>query len=191
MVLVVVVGYAGWRFYQARRAQKAGLMSEHIVHQGDLWTADFSAIVPAPEKTVFDALTNIDKSHSDFIKSMSVVSQKEGSKTIDMVVAGPAGQTFAMRLAFNYYPDENRITYRTVDNAALDTSAEYKLREDGSNTIMDVHQETKFTQPMPLPDGVVEQVIRGIFLAQLDGLHRELHLENASAAEPDDSGDQQ
>ncbi len=188
VVAIVVIAYAGWRFHESRRARNAGLLSEKIVHNGDVWTADFSARIPATEPAVFDAIKDVEKSQSDQVKSVKVVSERGNTKVVDMELAGPGGQPMMMRLAFTYLPDERRINYHTVDNPALDTQAEYKLDDDGADTLLSVHQTTKFGQPIPLPDGVVEQIIRGIFVAQLEGLDHALHITMAEPSE--DNGDE-
>src|ERR1700687_463477 len=111
LVVVVVVVYAGIRFYQSRRALKAGLLTENITHDGDLWHANFTARIPAPEQTVFDAIRNIENTHSDQVKAVRVVSQTGNKKTVDMDIAGPGGQAITTELEFEYLPGEKRIGY--------------------------------------------------------------------------------
>jgi hypothetical protein len=176
LVVVVVVVYAGIRFYQSRRALKAGLLTENITHEGDLWHANFTARIPAPEQTVFDAIRNIENTHSDQVKAVRVVSQSGNKKIVDMDIAGPGGQPITTELEFEYLPDQKKIAYHTLNNPLLDTHAAYQLGDEGTSTLIDYHETTRLLQSVPVPDGVIKQVIRGIFIAQLETLKHSLNI---------------
>src|SRR5579863_8852192 len=186
LAVLLVVVYAGYRFYQSRRARKAGLLTENIVHDGDIWKADFTARVPAPESTVFNAIRNIENTHSDQVKAVRVVSQSGNKKTVDMDLAAFGGQTITTELEFEYLPDDKKITYHTVNNPLLDTHAEYQLGDEGSTTFIDYRETTHLLQPVPVPDGMIKQVIRGVFIAQLEGLKHALNIETADDTSSDD-----
>lgn len=186
LVVLIVVVYAGYRFYQSRRAQKAGLLSESITHDGDMWKADFTARIPAPEQTVFSAIRDIEKTHSDQIKAVRVVSQTGNKKTVDMDLAGFGGQTITTELEFEYLPDDKKIVYHTVNNPLLDTQATYQLGDEGSRTFIDYHETTHLLQSVPVPDGMIKQVIRSIFVAQLEGLKQALNIKTADDTSSDD-----
>ena len=182
LVVVVVVIYAGIRFYQSRRALKAGLLTENITHEGDLWHADFTARIPAPEQTVFDAIRNIENTHSDQVKEVRVVSQSGNKKVVDVDTAGLPGQTITTELEFEYLPDEKKIVYHTLNNPLLDTHATYQLGDEGSSTFIDYHQTTHLLQSFPVPDGMIKQVIRTIFVSQLETLKHTLNIKTADTS---------
>ena len=188
VLVVVVVAFAGWRFYQSRRAQKAGLLTENIAHDGDIWKADFTARIPAPEQTVFNTIQNIENAHSDQVKAVRVLSQNGNKKTVEMDIAGPGGQTITTQLEFEYLPAQKKIVYHTVSNPLLDTHAEYQLGDEGASTFIDYHETTKLLQQVPVPDGVIKQVIRGVFISQLEGLKKAL---NVKTADESDSSDEE
>jgi hypothetical protein len=179
LVIIAVLVVGGYLFYQRHRAQKAGLLTENIVHKGDAWNADFTARIGAPQQQVFDTIKDVERAKSDQVKSVTIISQTDTEKTVEMQIAGPAGQTITTRLAFQYFPAEHRIVYHTVDSGPFATNAEYDLDDEGAATLMKFHETTKVSQQLPVPDGVVKQVIRGIFLAQLEGLQKALHLSTA------------
>lgn len=176
LVILAIVAGAAWYFYQKRLLQKAGIVSEQIVHDGDTWKADFVARIPAPEKAVFDSIEHIENAHSDNVKSVHVIEQRGNMKTVEMEVEGPAGQTITTQLAFEYFPADRRITYHTLNNPVLDSSAEYKLDDDGPDTVINCHETARMLQNFPLPDAVVKQVIRGLFVSQIAGLRQTLHI---------------
>jgi hypothetical protein len=187
VIVLAVVVLVGWRYYQLRRARQAGLLTEEITHDGDVWKAEFTARIPAPEQTVFDAIRNVENTRSDQVKAVRVVSQNGNKKTVDMDIAGPGGQLITTELAFEYLPDDKKIVYRTVNNPLFDTEAVYQLGDEGaSSTFIDYHQNTHMLQTIPVPDGVIKQVIRGIFVAQLETLKRTLNIKTANQADTDD-----
>jgi hypothetical protein len=186
VIVLAVVAIVGWHYYQMHRARQAGLLTEDITHDGDMWKADFTASIPAPEQTVFDAIKNVETMHSDQVKSVRVVSQSGNKKIVDMDIAGPGGQTITTQLAFEYLPDEKKIVYNTVNNPVLDTQAVYQLSDEGASTFIDYHQSTHMLQSLPVPDGVIKQVIRGIFVAQLEGLKKSLNIKTADESDDDE-----
>ncbi len=186
LVIVAVVAVGGYYLYQQHRARKAGLLTENIVHQGDTWVADFTARIGAPETQVFDTIKDVERTKSEQVKSVRVISQTGDEKTVEMQIAGPAGQDITTQLAFKYFPDEHRITYQTVGAADFVTNAEYNLSDEGGSTLMKFHETSKVSQALPVPDGVVKQVIRGIFLAQLEGLQKNLNLTGADSGDEND-----
>lgn len=186
LAIVAIVVYAGFRYYQSRRALKAGLLTENITHDGDLWKADFTARVPASEQTVFNAIRDIEKTHSDQVKAVRIVSQAGNKKTVDMDIVGLGGQTITTEVEFEYLPDDKKIVYHTLNNPLLDTHAAYQLGDEGSSTFIDYHETTHLLQSVPVPDGVIKQIIRGVFIAQLEGLKHALNIKTAEDTSSDD-----
>src|SRR5579863_8467216 len=186
VIVLAVVAIVGLHYYQMHRARQAGLLTENITHDGDIWKADFTARIPAPEQTVFDAIRNVENTHSDQVKAVRVVSQSGNKKTVDMDIAGPAGQTLTTELQFEYLPDEKKIVSTTVNNPMFDTQSVYQLSDEGASTFIDYHQNTHMLQSLPVPDGVVKQVIRGIFVAQLETLKKQLNVKTADDSDNDD-----
>jgi hypothetical protein len=186
LVIIAVVAAGGYYLYQQHRVRKAGVLTENIAHVGDAWTADFTARIGATEPKVFDTIKDVEHAKSDQVKSVQVISQTDTTKTVEMQIAGPGGQNITTRLAFEYFPDQRRITYHTVDGTDFITTAQYDLEDEGASTLMKFHESTKVSQSLPVPDGIIKQVIRGVFLAQLEGLKKALILNEADSSESGD-----
>ena len=60
------------------------------------------------------------------------------------------------------------------------------LEDEGTSTLMKFHESTKVDQSLPVPDGVIKQVIRGVFLAQLEGLKKALNVNEANSGDDTD-----
>jgi hypothetical protein len=186
LVIVVVVAIGANYLYQQHRARKAGVLTENIVHQGDTWTADFTARIAAPEPQVFDTIKNFDKGHYDEIKNMRVISQTDNEKTIEMQIAAVPGQVTTSRVTFQYFPEQHRIAYHTVDGGPFATNAEYILTDEGPNTLIKFRDTTTVPQQLPVPDAIIKRFIRGYFLSQLQGLQKTLNVADADSGEDTD-----
>ncbi len=136
---------------------------------------------------MYDAIRNIESTHGDQVKAVRVISQNGDNKIVDMDLAGPGGQVITTRMEFHYLPAEKKIVYNTVNNPLFDTQAVYQFGDEGDSTFIDYHQTTKMLQQLPVPDGVIKQVIRGIFVAQLEGLKQSLHIKTVD--QPDSTDD--
>ncbi len=184
LIVAVVVG-GGYYAYNRLHPAHEGLLSEQIHHDGNAWKADFTARIAAPEPSVFNAIRDVEHGHPEGVKGLRVLSDTGNQKTVEMELAGPAGQTLITRLAFQYFPAKNRITYRTLGNGNFITQAEYRLEPEGSSTLIRFHEVTTIRQALPVPDGVVKHLIRNVFLAQLDNLNARLHIRSAEASSED------
>jgi hypothetical protein len=172
VIVAVVVGVMYYRSEQ--RAKKAGIVSESIVHEGDTWKVDFVARIPAPSKDVFSAIEHVEDApkYNPNVK-VKVLSQDGNKKTVEME-AGTRGMPAQM--AFEYFPDQNKITYATLSNPMIESKGEYLLTDEGRTTKIDYHQTTKMLTQVPAPDAIIKQLMRGIFVAQLEGLKSRLHI---------------
>jgi Polyketide cyclase / dehydrase and lipid transport len=187
LVIIVVIAFAGWRYYVAHRARAAGIVSQNITHDGDTWTADMQARLPAPLDAVYNAMADVQNLHSSQIKAVRVVSQNGNTKVVDMDLNGPGDQLITTRLQFDYDPVQHQINYHTVESPMLQTDAHYSLTDDGSsNTLITLHETTKFATQLPVPDGVIKDVISQIFVAQLEGIKQTLHIQTADQSDKSD-----
>lgn len=182
-IIAVAVIIAGVWLYQRWQTRKAGILSEDIKHVGDLWSAHFTARIPAPEPDVFGAVEHVEDSHSESIKRVTVISQEGNKKVVEMEMAAPAGRTIIMRLAFEYFPAEGRVTYHTIDSPAMQLEAQYRLKDEGSSTLVDFDQKTSGLSQISAPDAIVRQIIRSIFIAQLDDIRKSLHITGTDQGE--------
>jgi hypothetical protein len=178
LVVVAMIAFSVRYYLQQQRAKKAGIISESIVHEGDTWKVDFVARIPAPEKDVFTALEDVEDSpkYSSQIAQVKVLSHDGNKKTVEMDIRGPGGQPLPNQLEFQYFPDQGKITSTTVNNPMFANTAEYDLKDEGSATEIVYHQNTKMQMQIPAPDALVRQFMRGIFVAQLEGIKKRLNI---------------
>ncbi len=194
IVIGAIVGLAvvviGVRYYlQTQRAKKAGILSESIVKQGDTWKVDFTARIPAAEKDVFGAIENVEDApkYSSGIKDVKVLSKEDNKKTVEMQLEGGfGGQQPPLDMQFEYHPDQGKITSSTINNPFQQTTSEYDLKDEGGSTLIDYHQSTKIMVQLPVPEAVVKQFMRNLFIAQLEGIKTRLHVTTPEADEEEE-----
>ena len=102
-----------------------------------------------------------------------------------MEMQGPGGSQ-PLQLAFEYFPDDHKITYQSVNSAIFQTQGEYDLKDEGSSTLIDLHQSSKVLMQFNVPDAVAKQFIEGIFIAQLETLKKALNITTAEESEDED-----
>jgi len=186
LVVLAVIGLAVNYVYQRYHLRKAGVLTENIIHQGEQWRADFTARVAAPEQRVFDTIKNFDKGHYDEIKSMQVISESENQKVIEMQIAAFPGRVMTTRVGFQYFPEQHRITYRTLDSGPFSTAAQYDLTDEGANTLIRFSDTTIVPNQIPVPDAIVKRFIRGYFIAQLQDLQKTLNIADSGSSDDND-----
>jgi hypothetical protein len=189
LVVVTVVVLGAYYLYQRRREHNAGVLTENITHQGDQWNAEFTARIAAPEPQVFDTIKNFDKNHYDEIKSMQVISESDNQKVIEIQIAALPGQVMTTRLGFQFFPEQRRITYRTLSGGPFASDAEYDLTDEGAHTLIRFTDTTTVPNQIPVPDAIIKRFIRGYFVSQLQDLQKTLHVADSVDASGSDDDD--
>ena len=186
LTVVAIVAVIGYHLYGARCGQKPGIISEDIKGSGDNWDADFKARVSALEKDVFRAMENVENAKSDQILNVKVLSSQGNTKTVEVDFAGPTGASVPTKFAFQYFAGQNRITYKSLDSQVFQSDGDCRLQVECAATLIECRQLTKLLQQRPLTDGVIKENLRQLFVAQLDGLHRALHVQIPDRTDEDD-----
>jgi len=186
LTVVAIVAVVGYHLYGARCGQKPGIISEDIKGSGDNWDADFKARVSALEKDVFRAMENVENAKSDQILNVKVLSSQGNTKTVEVDFAGPTGASVPTKFAFQYFAGQNRITYKSLDSQVFQSDGDCRLQAECAATLIECRQLTKLLQQRPLTDGVIKENLRQLFVEQLDGLHRALHVQIPDRTDEDD-----
>jgi hypothetical protein len=176
-------------------AQKAGtikeITTESIKKGGDTWTVKITSRIDAPVDKVFEAWTQPERAKDlapDNVLKSELVSQDGNTKVVDIVgrldVLPPGFKVQNLRNEWKFFPDEKRITSRSVDFKMADLSSEYvfKAAPDGKGTIVEFTQTSKDKSPM-LVDSLQEGALRETYVRQVQMVNKALGLA-APAAKP-------
>src|SRR5262249_49390291 len=141
LLVVVVGGYLGWTYYGAQQAATSPIKqiaTERIERVGDTWHVDFTSRFDAPVDKVFEAFTHPERvkefAPENVLKS-DLVKEEGNTKTVDIVgrldILPPGFKVQNLRIEYTYFPDQKRITTKTIDFKLADITADYKFEAAG------------------------------------------------------------
>src|SRR5437764_10975890 len=143
VVIVLVVGFIGYRIWQAQQmaakyANAKEIASESIEKDGSKWTLHIESVLAQPIDKVWKALRQPERSH-EFIESFkkSELKKEEGNtKTVEFqvqVLTLPL-QTFVVQLTFD---DAAHTMTAKALSGPQDQNATYQLRSlDANKTLL-------------------------------------------------------
>ncbi len=192
LLFVLALGFAGCGGCGST-TQKAStikeITTESIEKTGDTWMVKITSRVDAPVDKVYDAWTQPERAKelapANVLKS-ELVSEDGNTKVVDLVgkldVLPPGFKVQNLRNEWKFFPDEKRITSRSVDFKMADLNAEYRFKPtpDGQGTIVEFTQTSKDKSPM-LVDSLQEGALRETYVRQVQMVNKALGLAQPAA----------
>jgi hypothetical protein len=187
LVVLAVVIYVvlQWRaIQQAATGPAKEIVSESIAKSGDTWHVKFTTKFDAPLDRVFEAFQHPERASQyapDNVLKSEIVNENGNTKVVDVVgrldILPPGFKVQNLRTEYTVYPDEHRITSRSVDFKLADINSEYKFQAspDGKGTILDFTQTSKDKAPM-LVESLQKGALRETYLTQVRAVNRALGL---------------
>ena len=166
------------------------IATENIEKSGDTWTVKITSRIDAPPDKVFEAWTHPEKAKElapDNVLKSELVSEDGNTKVVDLVgkldVLPPGFKVQNLRNEWKFFPEEKRITSRSVDFKMADLSSEYRFQAtpDGKGTIVTFSQTSKDKSPM-LVDSLQKGALRETYVRQVQMVNKALGL--ADTAKP-------
>lgn len=177
------VAFLGWRYQQLRSAAALWegavpeILSEKLEKNTDTMSVEFTSRVDAPVEEVLRAFAEPERSveFSNIVRFSKLV-QSDGNKKVvefEMVILGQP-QHFTMEFAF--FPEERRVTLKTVENSLSDLHGEYRFSPspDGGKTMLTYTGTAKDKVKMPIPMGLQKSALRETFVATVQALKKGL-----------------
>jgi hypothetical protein len=187
VVLLAVVAYVGWSYYQIQRAVSGPareIVSESITKSGDTWHVKFVTKFDAPVDKVYDAFSHPERAQQYAPENVlkSEVLKDDGSlKVIDLVgkldILPPGFKVQNLRVEYTLYPAERRITTRTLDFKLADIASDLRFEgtPDGRGTVLNFTQTSKDKAPM-LVESLQKGALREQYLTTVRAVNRALGL---------------
>lgn len=193
MSLVLVVAIAGCKGCGGGEAlgPVKEIVSESMVKNGDTWDVSFTSRIDAPLDKVFEMFQhpeNAIKYAPDNVLKSEVISENGNVKVIDLVgkldILPPGFKVQNIRSEYTFFPDQKRITSKTVDFKLADITSEYKFEPgpDGKSTILKFSQKSKDKAPM-IVESLQKGALRETFVTQVKVVNRALGLDTAAKPE--------
>ena len=185
VLLLAVVGYFGWTSYQIRQAAEGPakeIVSESMSKSGDVWHVSFVSKFDAPIDKVYEIFSHPERSHDlapDNVLKSEIVSEQGNTKVIDLIgkldILPPGFKVQNIRTEYTLYPDQHRMTSKTIDFKLADISSEYKFEAtpDGKGTLLRFDQTSKDKGGIPV-ESVQKGALRETYVTQVRAVNRAL-----------------
>jgi len=190
VVGVLVLAIAAYLFMQYRAIQQAAtspvkeITSESLVKTGDTWHVKFTSKFDAPLDKVFDAFQHPERAQEfapENVMKAEIKEDKGNTKVVEVIgkldILPPGFKVQDLVTEYTVYPDEHRITSRTIDFKLADIDSEYKFAPapDGKGTLLTFTQTSKQKQ-QALVEALQKGALRETYITQVRAVERALGL---------------
>ena len=192
LFLAAAIGGCGGCGGGATLGPVAEISTERIEKVGDTWHVDFVTNFNAPVDKVYDAFTHPEKGHDILPESVlkaDVVSENGNTKVVDIVgrleILPPGFKVQTLRNEYVFYPDQKRITSKSIDFKLADINSEWKFTPsaDGKGTTLTFTQTSKDKSPM-LVESLQKGALRETYVTQVKIADKALGLQRKDASKP-------
>lgn len=185
VLVLAIVGLTagGWWYLRLRSAAQqwegpvAEIISEKLEKDTDTMEVEFTSRVDAPVDTVFRAFTEPERSKefSDSVRYAKLLQADGNRKTVELEMV-ILGQPQRLTLEFTFFPQENRIAIKTIENQFSDLSGEYRLTPspDGAKTLITYTGTAKDRAKLPIPLALQKSALRETFVSTIRALKKGL-----------------
>ena len=106
------------------------IVEEDVKHDGTVTHARYVSLIDAPVDTVQKIIWEVENSPEmvENIKMAKVLESKGNTKLVEINLQALTLPLQNFTMEWTLYPDEHRITFKTIKSQAQDIQAEYKLR---------------------------------------------------------------
>jgi hypothetical protein len=184
VVIIVVVAFAAYKVVSVQReaAKWAGpmkeIVEEKVSHDNNVTHTRFVSLINGPVAAVQKALWDVENSQNtvENIKMSKLLESKDDTKLVEfnLLSLNLPLQNFTM--LWTLYPDQHRITFKTVKSQAQDIEGEYKLESspDGTRTRLIYTSVSKDKIAVPFPQSVLDSANRETYVNTVRGLEKTL-----------------
>jgi hypothetical protein len=182
IVIYVVMQYRA--IEQATSRPVKEITTESLVKTGDTWNVKFTSRFDAPLDKVFEAFQHPERAAEfapENVMKAEVTEDKGNTKTVEVVgrldILPPGFKVQDLFTEYTVYPEEHRITSKTIDFKLADITSEYKFApsSDGKGTVLTFTQTSKQKQ-QALVEALQKGALRETYITQVRAVERALGL---------------
>jgi hypothetical protein len=188
VVIVLVVGYLGYRYWQlqqmaAKYATAKEIAAESIEKDGSKWTLHMESVLAQPIDKVWKAMRQPERSHEfiDAFKKSDLKKEEGNTKTLEFqvqVLTLPL-QTFVAQLT---YDDASHQAKLKTLSGPQDQNATYTLTAlDANKTLLVLDGTAVDRISIPLPQSVQQGAMRELFVDQVRAIQKGIEADNAKS----------
>jgi hypothetical protein len=182
VVAVLVIGFLAYKAMSLRSeaAKWTGpmkeIVEEQVTHEGSVTHSRYVSLIDAPVDAVQKAVWAVEDSPQtvENIKMAKVLESKDNTKLVEINLQALTLPLQNFTMLWTLYPDQHRITFKTVKSQAQDIEAEYKLEPspDGKRTRLIYTTTSKDKIAVPFPQSVLDSANRETYVNTVRGIQK-------------------
>ncbi len=182
VVAVLVIGFLVYKAMSLRSeaAKWSGpmkeIVEEEVKHDGTVTHSRYVSLIDAPVDAVQKAIWAVEDSPQtvENIKMAKVLESTDNTKLVEINLQALTLPLQNFTMLWTLYPDEHRITFKTVKSQAQDIEAEYKLEPspDGKRTRLTYTTTSKDKIAVPFPQSVLDSANRETYVNTVRGIQK-------------------
>ncbi len=190
-VLIVGLGFFGWRFYQLRMAAlewegpSEEILSEKLDKQADTMTMEFTSRLDTPIADIWQAFSEPERI-AEFSETVRVsrLLKAQGNSKLVLFELELLGQPQRLSLEFTFISDENRVLIKSVESQLSDIQGEYHFTPspDGAKTLLTYSAVVKGKVSLPVPLSLQKSAARETFVSTVRALKKGLEAQNTTSS---------
>lgn len=186
-IAVVVLGVVAFAVYKvisvrSEAAKWAGpmkeIVDEKVTHEDNVTRTQFVSLIGGPVAAVQKAIWDVENSQQtvENIKMSKLLESKDNTKLVEINLQSLNLPLQNLTMEWTLYPDEHRITFKTVKSQAQDIQGEYKLESspDGTRTRLTYTTVSKDKIAVPFPQSVLDSANRETYVNTVRGIEKSL-----------------
>jgi hypothetical protein len=192
---VLVLGVVAIGVFKAIRVRREAakwsgpikeIVDEQVTHEDTVTHSRFVSLVDAPVAAVQEALWDVEHSQGAVanIKLSKLLDSKGNTKLVEIHLQSLNLPLQDFVMLWTLYPEEHRITFKTVKSQVQDIEAEYRLQAspDGTKTRIVYTAVAKDKIAVPFPQAVMDSASRETYVNTVRGIEKILHQRTGGAA---------
>jgi len=190
-VLIVGLGFFGWRFYQPPmvalewEGPSEEILSEKLDKRADTMTMEFTSQLDAPIADIWQAFSEPERI-AEFSETVRIsrLLKAQGNSKLVLFELELLGQPQRLSLEFTFISDENRVLIKSVESQLSDIQGEYHFTPspDGAKTLLTYSAVVKDKVSLPVPLSLQKSAARETFVSTVRALKKGLEAQNATSS---------
>ena len=184
LIILAVAAFAAYKVVSVRQeaAKWAGpmkeIVDESVSHEDNVTHTRFVSLINGPVATVQKAIWDVENSQNtvENIKMSKLIESKDNAKLVEINLQSLNLPLQNLTMEWTLYPDQHRITFKTVRSQAQDIEGEYRLESspDGTRTRLTYISVSKDKIAVPFPQSVLDSANRETYVNTVRGVEKTL-----------------
>lgn len=186
---VLVCGAVVYQLWLQREAAKWSgplreILEEKIEHDDGVTRSRFVALLPAAVEQVEEVVWGVEKLPQlvPNFKVARVIEEQGNTKRVELGIQALNLPMLRYEMEFTRYPQEHRVSFRTLKSQAQEIEGEYRLEPspDGTKTRVVYTTTAREKVALPFPRSVLDSAGRETFVNTVRGIEKFLEQQKTS-----------